>query len=89
MSEEATWRPIETAPKDGRYIIAIVAPNDTRHLGHQAGRMFVVRHEGKTVSGYDMGWAVYPGFGGSHDSNFSYWMPLPAPPQAKQKDAGL
>lgn len=75
------WRPIETAPRDGTYILAIVAANDCRHLGHHAGRMFAIRHEGATDgSGYDMGWAVYPGYGGAPDNFFSAWTPLPAPP---------
>ncbi len=74
------WQPIETAPRDGTFILAIVAPNDSRHLGHQSGRAFVIRHEGVTVSGFDRGWAVYPGFGGASDCDFSHWIPLPPPP---------
>lgn len=75
------WQDIASAPKDGSYIIAVVAPNDSRHLRHFAGRAFVIRHEGTTMmSGYDMGWAVYPGYGGAADHMFSHWMPLPAPP---------
>jgi hypothetical protein len=75
-----TWQPIETAPKDGRYILAIVAENDSRFLTHHKGRCFVIRHEGTTTSGFDMGWAIYPGFGGADDRFFSHWQPLPAPP---------
>jgi hypothetical protein len=79
---EGDWRSFETAPKDGDYILAIVAPNESRHLGHHSGRMFVIRHEGYTApSEFDMGWAVYPGFGGAPDSYFSLWMPLPSAPQ--------
>lgn len=83
MSGEG-WRPIETAPKDGTAILAIVAKNETRHLGHLEGRAFVIRHEGFMRSGYDLGWAVFPGYGGASDFLFSHWMPLPSPP----KDAG-
>ena len=76
------WQPIETAPKDGTYILAIVAKNDSLHLQYHAGRMFVIRHEGKTkASGFDLGWAVYPGYGGVSDHNFTHWMPLPPPPK--------
>jgi len=76
------WRDIASAPKDGRYILAIVAPNNSRHLGHMAGRMFVIRHEGVTdPSGYDLGWAVFPGFGGALSYMFTHWMPLPTPPE--------
>lgn len=78
--DKLTWQPIETAPKDGSYILAIVAGGGGRHLEHQAGRMFVIRHEGETRSEYDLGWSVYPGFGGARDFNFSHWMPLPEPP---------
>lgn len=74
------WQAIESAPKDGRYVLAVVAAGRGRHLGHQAGRAFVIRHEGTTSSGYDLGWAVYPGFGGASDCDFSHWQPLPEPP---------
>ena len=79
---DSEWRPIETAPKDGTFVLATVAPNESRHLGHHVGRMFVIRHEGVTSSGgYDLGWAVFPGFCGAADHYFSHWMPLPEPPK--------
>lgn len=74
------WQPIETAPKDGSYIVAIVAPNDSRHLEYHAGRAFVIRHGGVTDNGYDLGWNVFPGFGGAPDFYFSHWMHLPEAP---------
>ncbi len=74
------WRAFVSAPKDGSYILAIVAPNDSRYLGHCAGRVFTIRHEGRTPNDYDMGWAVFPGYGGAPDSYFSHWMPLPETP---------
>ncbi|EQB03874.1 hypothetical protein [Sphingobium sp. HDIP04] len=80
---EAWWRSMDSAPRDGRYILAIVAPNRGRHLEHQAGRMFAIRHEGKTVSDYDLGWAVYPGFGGASDHDFTHWMPIPSAPSGE------
>jgi len=85
------WQPIETVPKDGTYILAIVAPNDSYQLARHAGRCFVIRHEGLSEpSGYDMGWALYPGYGGVPDYVFSHWMPLPPPPSpdrsAKRQD---
>lgn len=82
FGQEEGWQPIESAPKDGSYILAIVAENESRHMGHLAGRMFVIRHEGRTVSDYDMGWAVFPGYGGAPDSFFTHWMPLPSTPKA-------
>lgn len=75
------WQPIETAPKDGTVILAIIAKNDSRQIGHLAGRMFSIWHEGKTPSGYDLGWSVFPGYGGAPDYFFSYWMPLPPAPE--------
>ena len=73
------WQPIETAPRDGRYILAIASDIDERY--NQPGRMFVIRHEGRTPSDFDLGWAVYPGFGGAPDRWFTHWLPLPEPPQ--------
>lgn len=75
------WQPIETAPRDGTPILAIVGENDSRHMGHLVGRIFQIRHEGLTrPSGYDLGWGVYPGFGGAPDHYFTHWMPLPCAP---------
>lgn len=71
------WQPFATAPRDGTPILAVVAPNRIRHLKHLAGRTFVIRHEGRTTSDYDLGWAVYPGFGGASDNDFSHWQPVP------------
>ncbi|MCA8905179.1 MAG: hypothetical protein KDA43_10195 [Hyphomonas sp.] len=71
------WRPMKFAPKDGTYILARVARNDSRHLGRHAGRCFVICHQGQTTSGYDLGWAVYPGFGGAPDEYFDGWTGIP------------
>jgi hypothetical protein len=81
------WPTFESAPKDGRYILAVVAPDRGRHLEHHAGRVFAIRHEGQTPSGYDLGWAVYPGFGGASDHDFTKWCPIPAFP-ATPSDRG-
>jgi len=77
------WRAMADAPRDGRYILAVVAQNRGRYLEHQAGRMFVIRHEG-VIDTYDMGWAVYPGFGGCSDHDFAGWMPAPQPPAIRR-----
>jgi hypothetical protein len=79
------WRTFESAPKDGSYILAVVAPGRGRHLEYHAGRVFVIRYEGLTRTDH-MGWAVYPGFGGASDHDFTHWMPLPPPPV---KERGL
>lgn len=75
----ADWQPIETAPKDGNYIVAIYRSLDG-YAEQLDGRAFVVRHEGETASGYDLGWALFPGHGGVPDKCLSCWQPLPAPP---------
>lgn len=82
MSE---WQDISTAPKDGRYIIALYQSLDG-YAAHLDGRAFVVRHEGLTASGYDFGWAIFPGFGGLPDKCLSLWMPLPAPPALRSNE---
>ena len=78
---EGGWQPIETAPRDGAYIKAVVTGAVGR-WEHLNGRYFAIRHEGRTSSGFDMGWSVFPGFGGVDDSWFSSWRPLPDPPAA-------
>ncbi|CAB4140908.1 hypothetical protein UFOVP399_15 [uncultured Caudovirales phage] len=87
LSEERArrveWQPIETAPRDGRYILAIVAEMDDYHMGRQAGRMFCIRYE--NFGDRYGGWAVYPGYGGAPSSFFTHWQPLPTPP-ATHKD---
>lgn len=79
------WRDMDFAPKDGRYVIAAY-----RSLNGYAlqlhGRAFVVRHEGQTQSGYDLGWALFPGHGGVPDKCFSGWMPLPSTPPLSSDD---
>jgi hypothetical protein len=66
------WHTMDTAPKDGRYILAITADTGSRCL---PGRMFCIRYESF------MGWGVYPGYGGVSDEAFTHWMPLPEPPK--------
>ncbi len=84
IAEVMAWQPIETAPKDGGFILAVVAPNTSQFMQHHAGRVFVIRHEG-VLDGYNLGWSVYPGFGGATDANFTHWMPLPSPPNRGEK----
>lgn len=76
---EGGWQGIATAPKDGRYILAIYRAGEDGFRKHLNGRVFAVRHEG-VLQGYDMGWALFPGYGGCPDDCLSHWMPLPAAP---------
>ena len=83
LSEERArrveWQPIETAPRDGRYILAIVGKNDSQHMAHLEGRVFAVRPEP-----FGTGWSVYPGYGGAPSVWFTCWKPLDLP--ATNKD---
>lgn len=75
----AGLRDISTAPRDGTPILARMSQiDDESRWTHLSGRWFVVRHDGQTVSDYDMGWSVYPGLGGAPDGWFDGWLPLPA-----------
>jgi hypothetical protein len=79
------WKPFETAPKDGSYILALYGVDGDRE--RWGGRAFVVRHEG-VDRGYDLGWALFPGYGGVSDRYFSHWMPLPdAPSQSPDQSS--
>lgn len=73
------WQPIESAPRDGTSVLVAYTKDDVRNP-HWGGRMFVARHEGYTASGPDLGWALFPGYGGVPDCWLDCWMPLPPPP---------
>lgn len=70
------WQPIETAPRDGTRIWAILRPD----AKNWPNRSFEIWHEGTTASDFDLGWTLFPGYGGVDDRHFAGWMPLPAPP---------
>lgn len=75
-------RPMSEAPRDREFILAKVADDGLAGgMGeHYAGRWFVIRHEGVTQGGYDMGWGLFPGFGGVSDRHFAGWLPHPRIP---------
>ena len=66
------------APKDGTHILAQYKALDGERNSFWDGRWFVISHAGQTTSGYDMGWNLFPGYGGCSDHNFYGWLPLPA-----------
>lgn len=74
------WQPIETAPKDGTWIL-VYCPEDTNR-GH------AVMHTARWMDFYQSApdWAHGPldDYFGSYreglPSNPTHWMPLPAPP---------
>ncbi|MEN5147219.1 hypothetical protein [Brevundimonas diminuta] len=84
IREMVEWRPIETAPRDGRYILAMMTGADDR-WEHLNGRAFVIRNRSLSADDYDLGWDVYPGFGGVSDRWFSGWLPLPPAPGAEDE----
>jgi hypothetical protein len=84
------WRPIESAPRDGSWILAQLGDLTDDRWSHLSGRCFVIRHEGATPSDYDLGWSLFPGFGGVSDIWFAGWAPLPeAPSLMAARDMGL
>jgi hypothetical protein len=76
VDETERLRSMDSAPKDGRYIVAYYKSLDG-YPEHLDGRAFVVRHEGITQSGYNLGWSLSPGHGGVPDKCFYGWTPLP------------
>jgi len=77
------WLPFSSAPKGDEYILAMVAyaPEQYAHLN---GRPFSIRHGGATASDFDLGWNLYPGFGGVPDSWFSAWAEINPPGEANR-----
>lgn len=70
MSE---WQPIETAPKDGRWILAAWYHDDADDFGVAVG---CVRYAGQHVWREKEGTGVDSAVGAP-----SHWMPLPEPPK--------
>lgn len=68
------WRPIETAPKDGRSIVVF---NPSRG-GCVADQRYLVVHWVGWGGGI---WEASTGMGKYDDYELSHWMPLPPPPQ--------
>lgn len=73
------WKSMDSAPRDRSYVLVKLRDDALQggNFSHYAGRCFVAYHEGLTASGYDMGWGLFPGFGGVCDNQIAAWMPLP------------
>lgn len=73
------WKSMDSAPRDRSYVLVKLRDDALQggNFSHYAGRCFVAYHEGLTASGYDMGWGLFPGFGGVSDNQIAAWMPLP------------
>lgn len=71
------WRPIESAPKDGPYILIWSAEESRAYVGQWYAYDY-------SPDGYD--WVEPPQRWGDHDlgspiSRPTHWMPLPEPPK--------
>lgn len=72
-------RPMKQAPRDRSFVLVKVRDNafDGTRSHHYSGRWFVACHEGITHSDFDIGWSLFPGFGGVGDIVLEGWLPLP------------
>ncbi len=78
------WQPIETAPKDGTFILAICSP--------EAWCPVIVRWNNNVVN--DFGTVLEEGWGDEFKTYHidglnmpTHWMPLPQPPKDNQQNA--
>ena len=70
------WQPIETAPKDGTYILAWFAPPEPDP--DDFGEPVIVRY----VDHPTWAWAGMADVSGSYNTTcIRLWQPLPAPPE--------
>lgn len=85
QGEMSGWQPIETAPKDGAYILLL---NPAGEIG--IGWMDL-RHEGTEREFLSGGGAYCDGrhqsvyCGGWKPADCTHWMPLPAPPAPSEE----
>ena len=70
-----TWRPIETAPKDGTRIILLMG-----NLGVQVGRWETQKYNKKPVPYWTCDIEALLGIGSMRDNQPTHWRPLPIPP---------
>lgn len=84
MSE---WMPIETAPKDGSFVLAIQTAEGDYHMHQQITCWHSSTHEGWTMVDHETKkkWAHKLEFWASYAGHplpmvFSHWRPLPVPP---------
>lgn len=80
MSDELTWRPIETAPREeGKYVLLLMADGSVTVGGWDSQPFHSKpRPLWKTERGYLYGKAW------DRENQPTHWMPLPQPPQQEQ-----
>ena len=82
------WMPIETAPKDGTWIIVRTGQIQDGRWAPFSDRCFVVRHLGTTERlGIDIGWTLFPGMVCGTEW-LTHWQPLPSPPALQSHNEG-
>ena len=84
-ADALAWQNIATAPRDGTPIWARFRSDLHKlrdELGRWNGKYIPLRHEGRTPSGFDLGWSVAAplGYGGVPDEWIEAWRHLPTPP---------
>ena len=67
----SNWMPIESAPKDGTYILACMLPNIWGYRFMQ-------------VANFDFDKGVFVVSWDWSQEEFTHWMPLPQPPEGEQ-----
>jgi hypothetical protein len=70
--QEAGWRPIETAPKDGTTVILYCAQPKVRYR--------------LTVAKWVATWKAWQSQPGAWTVSPTHWMPLPAPPASQEQE---
>jgi hypothetical protein len=78
--KEREWHPIETAPKDGRWILLFCARE-----AHDGLQVFMARWVGEWEGPYADGYGC--GLEDIGARELTHWMPMPEPPQAEGADA--
>ena len=74
-----SWRPIETAPKDGTRVLLSGMPYGPKV---DVGAWGITTYN-RSAKAYNRGWTTFPG----NETNPTHWMPLPAAPALSPQTA--
>ena len=78
--QQAMWRHIETAPKDGSYLLLWEQYSDAPFVGYWSGGSWSVSHEHVDAEGGWDGANVVDAL----SMPITHWMPLPPPPTSAE-----